>query len=70
MAPILVYLQSKFNFTSSCVNNEIIIGRFKNDNGAENWPKRENSTLFFRHPFGDENFLFGDYFINSYSLFL
>ena len=47
----------------------IIVGRFKNDNGTENWPKRENSILFFRHPFGDENFLFGDYFINSHNLF-
>ena len=59
----------KESFTSSCVNNEIITGRFKNDNGTENWPKRENSILFFRHPFGDEKFLFGDYFINYHSLF-
>ena len=46
-----------------------MIGRFKNDNGTEDWLKRENSILFFRHPFGDENFLFGDYFINSHDLF-
>ena len=45
------------------------MGRFKNDNGTENWTKRENSVLFFRHPFGDENFLFGDYFIHSDNLF-
>ena len=45
------------------------MGRFKNDNGTENWTKRENSVLFFRHPFGDENFLFGDYFIHSHNLF-
>ena len=32
---------------------------------------RRGKTLYyiFRHPFGDKNFLFGDYFINSHNLF-
>ena len=64
---IFVHLQSKFYKRLSY--NEIIIGRFKNDNGTENWPKRENSILFFTHPFRDENVLFGDYPLNSHSLF-
>ena len=67
MASIFVHLQSKFY--SQLSYNEIIIGRFKNDKGTENWPERENSILFFRHPFGEENFLFGDYFIDSHILF-